>query len=68
MERHQIYGNLDCRQQSWIIILLFIHNIFAMKSRLKKFLLQIQSYGTDKNDLNWYDSNKSISKYLAAIS
>lgn len=53
---------LDCKFITWA------PTISAMKSRLKKFLLQIQSYGTDKNDLNWYDSNKSISKYLAAIS
>ena len=41
----------------------------AMKSRLKNFLLVMQSYGVNKNDfdLNWYDSNKDISKYLSAI-
>ncbi len=40
----------------------------AMKSRCKKFLLKIQNYGAYENDVEWYDSNKDISKYLSAIS
>ena len=41
--------------------------INALKSRLKRFLLQLQMYGVDANDVEWYDSNKSIAAYLSAI-
>ena len=41
--------------------------INSLKSRVKKFLLQMQSYGINENDLEWYNSNKSVTTYLSAV-
>ena len=36
----------------------------SMKTRLKRFLLKMQSYG---DQVEWIDANKSISTYLTSI-
>ena len=36
----------------------------ALRKLLKQFLLKIQIHGVNRNDLNWYDFNHSIPKYL----
>ena len=39
----------------------------SFKSKLKTFLLKMQSYGQSTGDYNWYVTNKSIPAYLTAI-
>ena len=39
-------------------------SINSMKSRLKSFLLKMQSYGLDVNDYNWNESNFCIVAYV----
>ena len=39
----------------------------TMKTRLKKFLIRMQTYGVDDNDESWYETNKSISLFLNTI-
>ena len=39
----------------------------AMKTRLKKFLIKMQSHGIDENDQAWYELNKSIPLFLNTI-
>ena len=36
----------------------------ALRKTLKQFLLKMQIHGVNNNDLNWYDFNNSITKYL----
>ncbi len=42
-------------------------SINAMKSRLKKFLLKMQSFGQYENDEAWYQFNFSIEIYINQI-
>ena len=42
-------------------------SINTMKSRLKKFLLKMQSYGQSENDETWYKFNHSIELYINQI-
>ena len=37
----------------------------VLRKTLKQFLLKMQLHGVNNNDLNWYDFNHSIVKYIA---
>ncbi len=39
----------------------------VMKSRLRKFLLKMQSYGQTENDETWYQFNHSIDLFINLI-
>ncbi len=39
----------------------------AMKTRLKKFLIKMQSYGQNENDVAWYQFNNSIEHFINQI-
>ena len=41
--------------------------INSLKTRLKNFMLKMQCYGENENDINWYKFNRSVSEYLSAI-
>ena len=41
--------------------------ISSLKTRLKSFLISMQSFGENTNDENWYKFNQSIPEYLSIL-